>query len=47
MTNYHQILIRLLARQAVRERVTQQTPAPCGTQPIRSNRPVQIAEQTK
>jgi len=47
MTPYHQTLIRLLARQAVRERVTAQTPAPCGMPPIRSNRPVQSAAQTK
>jgi len=41
MTPAHIILARLLARQAVRRHLQQQPPAPRGTQPDRSKRPVQ------
>lgn len=42
-----QTLIRLLARQAVRDYLTQKTTAPCATGGKRSNRPVQSAGNTK
>ncbi len=35
-------IIKILARQAVEQHLTQKTPQPCGFQPDRSNRPVQI-----
>lgn len=43
MTPAHIVLARLLARQAVRRHLQQQTPSPRGMQPERSNRPVQSA----
>lgn len=36
-----QTLIRLLAKQAVRDHLQAQQAAPCGQRPERSNRPVQ------
>ena len=46
MTNL-QTLIRLLAKQAVRDHLQAQQPAPCGKQAERSNRPVQIPARAR
>ncbi len=43
MMNHSQMaLVKLLARQAVGQHLTQKTPQPCGFPSDRSNRPVQI-----
>lgn len=47
MTPAHIVLARLLARQAVRRHLQQQSPTPRGTQPERPNRPVQTASATQ
>lgn len=38
----HLSIIKILARQAVVQHLTQKVPQPCGFPPDRSNRPVQI-----
>jgi hypothetical protein len=42
MNNYQKAIIRLLAQQAVRDHLTAKPQQTCGSQPYRSNRPVQI-----
>jgi len=47
MSDFQSLLIRLLARQAVKEHLTQRGQQPCGSQPDRSNRPVQSGREKR
>lgn len=46
ITQQQRTIIQLLARQAVNHHLTSKPQQPCGSEPNRSNRPVQI-EQAK
>ncbi len=47
LSQNHLAIVRLIARQAVRDHLQGNQPVPCRVQPERSKRPVQIPPATK